>query len=332
MATIKEIAKIAGVSQATVSRVLNLDETLSVSKKTKDKIFAAASSLNYSKHLRNKPKKILSKVAIVEWYTRQKELDDVYYYSIRLGIEKKAQDLGLEIINLFHEDSFKALKDIDGIIAIGKYSTVQIKQLSQLCAKIVFVDCNTLCMNVNCVVPDFEGAVASVINHFRSHQLSKIGMLSGVEKTSDQLETVNDRRLISFKNILSTENLFDERYLFYGAFSAESGYSMMKNAIAQLGDELPEAFFVANDSMAVGALRALKEANINVPQRVSLIAFNDISISRFIIPSLSTVQVYTEQMGEAALNLLSQQFDEQNFPPQMVTLATRLILRNSSIN
>src|SRR5699024_7648490 len=101
----------AGVSSATVSRVLNEDETLSVSNETKEKIFKAAKTLAYTKH----QKKILkkeAKIAIVQWYTEQEEANDLYYLSIRLGIEKRAEAEGYEVVRVFQDTPFEMSTDI----------------------------------------------------------------------------------------------------------------------------------------------------------------------------------------------------------------------------
>lgn len=94
MATIKDIANLAGVSPATVSRVLNYDSGLSVGQETKKKIFEAAEMLNYTKHHKNQlgDKQILR---LIQWYNEEEELEDLYYLAIRLGIEKKLRNLGL---------------------------------------------------------------------------------------------------------------------------------------------------------------------------------------------------------------------------------------------
>ncbi|MBP2966752.1 LacI family DNA-binding transcriptional regulator, partial [Acinetobacter baumannii] len=86
MATIKDIAKLANVSQATVSRVLNYDSTLSVGDETKKKIFEAAEELEYTKHKKVKHVE-KGKIAIFQWVTEKDELDDVYYLSLRMGAE-----------------------------------------------------------------------------------------------------------------------------------------------------------------------------------------------------------------------------------------------------
>ena len=143
MATLKDIAKLAKVSQATVSRVLNKDETLSVSQKTKHRILTVADELGYQKHLKttNSPQ-VRQKIAIVQWYSQQEELNDLYYYSIRIGIEKRAQELDYDIVRYFDNDISKVSADVVGLIAIGKFSTYQITELEKLSDKLVFVDIN----------------------------------------------------------------------------------------------------------------------------------------------------------------------------------------------
>ena len=106
---------------------------------------------------------------------------------------------------------------------------------------------------------------------------------------------------------------------------------MMKELIDELGNRLPSAFFMASDALAVGALRALQEASIPVPDRVSLISFNDTSIAKHVYPPLSTVTVYTEEMGKQAIHSLLQDLQRGDSGiPTMHTLATRLTIREST--
>ena len=123
MVTLKDIAKRVGVSPATVSRVLNQDKTLSVSQQTKQNILQATKELGYTKHrkVQNDSPATL-KIALVQWYSKQEELNDLYYYAIRLGLEKRAQELQHQLLRYFHNDFSEIPDDIDGIIAIGKFS------------------------------------------------------------------------------------------------------------------------------------------------------------------------------------------------------------------
>ena len=333
MATIKDIANIAGVSPATVSRVLNHDQSMSVSDETRQKIFDIAEELQYKKIKRGSNRNSHNhRIAIVEWYTEEEELDDLYYYAIRLGVEKKAQELGYDVMRFFNNEELNHLDQVDGIIAIGKFSTQKIKELELYTDKLVFIDSNTLAYGHSCVTTDFENSVIAVLNHFLEKQHQQIGLLIGQEQTSDKTTTLSDPRLLAFKNYLTKKQLYQEKYVKIGNFSSESGYSMMKELVANLGDQLPTAFFMASDALAVGALRALQEADIPVPDRVNVIAFNDTSIAKYVYPPLSTVTVFTEEMGRQGLQLLHEKF-QHNEPsiPRMITLATKLTLRKSSL-
>lgn len=332
MATLKDIAKLANVSQATVSRVLNKDETLSVSPKTRQRILTIANELAYQKHLKttNSPQ-ARQKIAIVQWYSQEEELNDLYYYSIRLGIEKRAQKMGYDIVRSFNNESLDLTKDIVGLIAIGKFSTHQIAELENLSDKLVFVDSDTLNAGYPCVTTDFDNAVIKVLDYFLEQGLTKIGMIAGEEHTTDGKEILIDQRFRTYKNYASDHGLYKSNHVFIGPFSTTSGYELMKRAIAELGDDLPQAFFVANDTLAIGALRALQEANISVPNRVSLISFNDTPLTQQVFPTLSSVTVFTEEMGRTAVDVLNRQLLNLDVIPSMTRLATQLTLRDSSL-
>ncbi|GGB48449.1 LacI family DNA-binding transcriptional regulator [Virgibacillus dakarensis] len=329
MATIKDIAKKVNLSIATVSRVLNDDPTLSVGEETKRRIFHAAEELNYQKHLMKRVKKQL-RIAIVQWYTEQEELNDMYYYAIRAGAEKQIENKQYEFIRLFQHADQKIIKKIDGIIAIGKYSESQMKQLQQWCPAVCFVDNRYAFPMYDSVVGDFHLATVSALAHFISRKHTKIGMLAGEEKFTDSTEMLADPRYESFRRYMKEKQLFKEKYCFKGPFSVDSGYQMMENAIRTLKDDLPSAFFCANDSIAIGALRALSDHRIDVPNRVEIIGFNDASVAKYVSPSLSTVRVPTELMGETAVSLLEDRIFYGRTVAKQVTLATELVIRNSS--
>ena len=334
MATIKDIAERAQVSTATVSRVLNNDKSMSVSAETKQRIFEVADELDYTKHKKQHPSKTATnKLAIVQWYTKEEELDDLYYYSIRVGLEKHAQELGFDLVRIFNNDPLTDAQNVDGIIAIGKFSANQIKSLAKLNSNLVFVDSDTLNADYSCVCTDFQNSVTNVLDHFINQGQTKIGMLAGEEATSDRKLSLIDPRFSTFKHYLSENGLYNSKYVYVGPFTTDAGYKMMKAAINELGADLPQAFFAANDALAIGALRALQEANLSVPDRVSLISFNDTSAAKFVYPPLSAVTVYTKEMGQAAVDLLKRKLDQQDLGvPRMIKIATKLTLRGSSLN
>ena len=334
MATIKDIAEKAGVSQSTVSRVLNLDETLSVSEDTRNRIFRIAEDLHYQKKSRKTiPQAGLDshKIVIFEWYTREEELDDLYYYAIRIGLERQAQELGYEIIRIFSKDDWSLMQEADGIIALGKFSPKTIQDLESYGKPLIFVDSNTLYLGHSCVTTDLEDSVIMVLDHFLEKGHEDIGLLVGREQTADAIPLLMDPRQRTFQQYLTAKGFYQERFVAVGEFSTESGYQLMEQLIQTLGNDLPTAFFMASDALAVGALRSLQEHQIAVPDRVSLISFNDTSIAKYVYPALSPGPVYTEEMGKQAIQMLWQTFQgTQPSVPYMVKLATKLTIRDSS--
>ena len=126
MVTIKKIAEEAGFSQATVSRLLKGDSTLSVGEETRKTIINTALSLGYD---RSKIKTTIEKIALLFWITNQEELQDLYFHQLRLSIEKYAQENNLDIVTLKYEDGIESLpKQISGFIGVGFFSSEETKK------------------------------------------------------------------------------------------------------------------------------------------------------------------------------------------------------------
>ncbi len=327
MATIKDIAERAGVSSATVSRVLNYDATLSVADETKKRVFEAAEELSYRK--RSSKRYVEQKIAVVHWYTEKEELNDLYYLSIRLGIEERCKEIGMTPEVYFY-NQIKDIKaaEIEGIIAVGKFSDQQVKELTAINPMVVFVDYSPNEDKYDAVVIDFEIATKKIVDYFISTNHSEIGFIGGRELLKGNTEPLEDLREKSFRSYLEEKGLFDERYVYVGAFSVDDGYNLMQQAIQELGEDLPTAFFMSSDVMAIGSLRALHEAGIAIPERVSIIGINDMSVSKYLYPSLSTVRVYTEVMGETAVDTLLERMEGRKIAKK-VFISTKLMIRQS---
>ncbi|MFD1548750.1 LacI family DNA-binding transcriptional regulator [Levilactobacillus fuyuanensis] len=331
-ATLKDIAKTVGVSLATVSRVLNYDRTLSVSESTRKQIFEVAEDLNYTKSKRraNAPVKQL-RVAIVQWYSKSKELDDLYYMAIRLGLEKRCEQLNMLATRTFQNNLQAIDPDVDAVIAIGKFSDEQVQTLSQLTGNLVFVDQDQLGHGYDSVVTDFDVAVDQVVDYFWQHDQHEIGLICGSESTTDGKLDVLDPRYTAYCRDLQERGAFDPKLVFTGDYTSESGYEQMQAAVTRLGANLPHAFFVSNDPMAAGALKALRENEIAVPERVSLFSFNDTTIAKYVFPELSSVHVNTEMLGAEAADLVADRLQTGRQTPQRVTIGTELVVRESTL-
>ena len=167
MATIKDIAQKANVSSATVSRILNEDDTLNVPESTRNRVFQIASELHYVKKGKSKRTEKALTFAIVQWYSLKQELEDSYYFTIRMGVEQYCSRHGIALKRIFKDDLNieENLKDVDGIVCIGKFSTAQIKKLSHYQENIIFVDMEVQPLKENCIVLDFSTAIYDVLSH-----------------------------------------------------------------------------------------------------------------------------------------------------------------------
>lgn len=328
-ATLKDIAKEAGVSLATVSRVLNKDQSLSVGDGTRKRIFAVAERLQYSKNKSRNVSTTRKRLAIVQWYSESKEQDDLYYMSVRMGIEQRGQQQQFEVTRIFQNNLQELGGDVDAIIAIGKFSAPQVTEMAAVTDNLVFVDDDQFDAGYDSVVTDFRLATEKVVDYFWQRNFHQIGFIHGAEMTTDHQLEVVDRRMLGFRAAMERRHAYDPKLVFKGDYTSESGFKLMQKAIQTLGDQLPVAFFVANDPMAAGALKALQSNGIQVPERVKLFSFNNTSLATFVYPELSSVQVDTELMGATAVDLVTSRLAGRK-TTKRVELGTSLIERAST--
>lgn len=328
MATIKDIAQLAGVSPATVSRVLNYDQELSVGQQTRQKIFEAAETLNYTKHKKNQRNE-KNTLRLVQWYSSDEELEDLYYLSIRLGIEKKAEELQVTLL----KETLAELSEtpVDGTIALGKFDHQEIDLLKTSQTNLLLVDFDGSTQEVDSLVVDYAQALQQVIDYFESNGHQNIGMLAGKEYSKSQHQLLPDLRLQAFKEIMINKGQGSNQTTIEAmAFSVEAGYQAMSTYLSQGKGPQLTALFAANDALAIGALKALQEAEFSIPHDMEVIGFNDVSVAKYVSPALSTIRVYTEWMGELAVETCLASAREMAPVSKKITLNTELILREST--
>lgn len=328
MVTIKEIAQKSGFSTSTVSRLLNNDASLSVSPKTKSKILNTALSLGYE---RKYIKTIIEKIALLFWITDTEELEDVYFKEMRLQIEKYAHEKNMELIIIKKQDGIdKIPKDISGFIAIGGFSTNEILELNKITKNGVFIDSNPTPDLYDSVQPNTSRITDKALDYFINAGHTNIGFIGGTYLNHDTNVHEKDIREIAFRTYLSNKNLLNEDNIFIDKkFSVETGYKMTKKAINTLKDNLPTAFFIASDAIAIGVLQALNEHNISIPQRVSVISINNIDISKYVSPPLSTFHIDIPELCKTSISLLSEQIIDGRTIKKTVLLNSELIIRKS---
>lgn len=325
MATLKDVAKEAHVSTATVSRVLNDDPSLNVPQETRQIVLEAAQKLNYVKKKKVTVHSTFT-MGIVHWYSIQQEIDDPYYLSIRQGVEDFCRQNSIRLIRTFKEDIHytDSLKDVDGLVCIGKFSQDEMQEFEKITRNIIFLDMTTPQISVNTMTLDFENAVYDALNYLVLLGHQKIGYLGGKEFLEDH-SLYNDIRLSSFIHYCQERHIEYQPYIIEEKYSSESGYTMMCELINK--NCLPDAIFAASDPIAIGAIRALQDHHIKVPEDISIIGFDDIRAASYTNPPLTTIFAPAFEMGQYGANII---FHMQNMKtPLKIILPCTLIERES---
>ncbi|SHK17579.1 LacI family DNA-binding transcriptional regulator [Paramaledivibacter caminithermalis] len=345
MVTIKDIAEMAGVSIATVSRTLNQDKTLSISDETRQRILEIAEELQYkTRKERNKYKRQAVKqkhdIGLLLLYSQREELNDPYYLSIRHSIKEEGIQCGFNIIEMFYNSEIKKnIKkySLNGLIVVGsqgQYEKTNCHELLTDIEHVVFVDFDPEVESADSVMMDFKKSVKEAIYYLIDLGHEKIGFIGGKEIRITELEhsssaKIEDIRELVYYEILRKENkLCPEYVIVEGEYSCEQGYESMKKLIEQ-GD-MPSAVFIASDTMAIGALKALSEKKIKVPGDVAIVSCNDIATAEFVVPALTTIRANTELMGIMAVRTMKERIAYDRGVGIQVFIPTKLIIRQSS--
>lgn len=340
MATIRDVAKQARVSPATVSRVLNNDLTLSVSVETRERILEVAKSLNYQIPHRkkiSKEKKEKFHIVLIANSSAEEEISDPYFSELRNRVENQCFQLGIDILDTYrlYDSEFLDINDskkIDGALILGHVNPNISETLKDKIDKYLCLDFSIDDNLHDTVMIDFEKASNLALTHLFKSNHNQIGFIGGLtyEYSKEKGKTAAmDSRHRAFIKRMEKENKYNPKNIHIGNFTMADGYRLMKEAILQ-GD-LPEAFFIASDPMAVGALRALNEFNVKVPEEVAIVSFNNLEMAAFASCPLTSVHVPMKEMAEIGVKLLISRMNNRKMPLKII-LPTELVIRESCGN
>lgn len=337
----KEIAKIAGVSRSTVSRVIN--NYSNVPPNTKEKVLKVIREYNYVPHasarmLRGKKSKTIGLV-IVD-FKKSSEIhkiyDNVYFGPFTTAVIDYADKKGYNVLvtTVYKISDYKKVREIfysktiSGAIFIGvKNDDPDIKRLIDEKFKVAIVDQE--------IKDDDEGFNKSIIvnmdNVGGAYEATKYLIDLGHRKiahiTGDMDKYSGFARVDGYKRALKDAGIpFDAHFVVKGNFIEESGY----NAIYKLFKKVkPTAIFASNDQMAIGAMQALEEKGYSVPDDISIIGFDDISLSRYLKPALTTMNVSLSQMAELCVENLIKSIEEETEITAKFFVRPKLIVRET---
>ncbi|KMK74817.1 LacI family DNA-binding transcriptional regulator [Alkalihalobacillus pseudalcaliphilus] len=329
MAKIKDIAEQSGFSISTISRVLNNDASLSVSDETRETIYEIADKLNYRKKM-VRPR--VKNIALLYWLSDIEELEDVYFKTMRLEVEELAKQFNVELSIYKKTGGIEQIPStIEGFIAIGTFSNDEVEVLRSITLKGVFIDAIEEVRGYDFVRADLEQITIQAVDYFLEQGHRSIGFIGGTYYNPNNKRDEMDIREKAFRRYLKEKEILDENMIYQNrGFSVSNGYQLMLNAIEQLGEQLPSAFFIAADPIAVGCLQALNEKGVQIPNRVSIISVNNISVSKYVSPPLSTFHIDLKEICRNALEMLLEQLLNKRQITKKVYIGSELIKRRST--
>ncbi len=333
MATIRDIAKLAEVSPSTVSRVLNHDETINVSLETRKRIFEVAENLSYQKASRTpRMNSDTTTIGLIHWYSELQEINDPYFLSIRMGIEMECKLNNINLIKIYRDENIVynlGEQKLDGLILLGQFDKGQIEHLKRQCENIVLIHTSTPSFDFINIQVDFILLTRNVLDYLISKGHQHIAYIGGREHIIGSSKLPTDPREDEFINYLSKLNLYNEHYVKVGNYDFKDGYELMHSLIKENKNHIPSAVFIASDTLAIGAMRALNELGLSIPDDIAIISCNDIPTSQYTSPPLSTVKIHTEDMGQYGVKFLLEQIKGTFKESFKVIVPHELIIRES---
>jgi len=334
--TIKNVAEAAGVSIATVSFVLNKRPGQVISEPVRKKVLEAARELNYapSAAAATLARKQTANVAIV-FYRNDHLITNQFYSFVVQGAIKEAAANEYNILFSFMHDEYKDYSDLpkvirekntEGVLFIHQVSEPLIKELDRMGIAAVGVDSHPFIESLNGVYVDNRKGGTLAAEHFIEHGHKNVVMLNA---RSDAI-SVEERRK-GFLDTLKKNGLeasVRKAVVTAPRFDFQAGYQKC----AELLKKRPEVtgIFAANDEMAAGALRAAHEAGRKVPEELSVIGFDDIIMSHYVDPPLTTIGSDKEGLGRLAMRRLLDLVAKKDTETRREILDVELVLREST--
>lgn len=327
--TIYDIARLAGVSTATVSKVFN--ERGSISEETKKKIMKISKELNYQ------PSIVASALTGKKTYTIGLLIPDLvnpFFAELTRNVEDRAHELGFNLVicntdnDLHKEMKYIQLlqqKQVDGIvIATGVRNDKLLKELVQRQIPLVLVAREmSLLAASRVLVDDFVGGYSA------TSYLAELGHKKIAVVTENLSLASSKERVRGYRHALDEAGLdYMEAYIKESDFSLEGG-SLAASELLDATDP-PTAIFACNDLLAIGAIQAAKQRKIRIPEQLSIVGFDNTLLATISDPPLTTVAQPIQAMGSQVVDLITGEINNSKAVKQRIVLLPELVIRQSA--
>lgn len=331
MTTIRDVARLAGVSLGTVSNVLN--ELPTVSEENRERVERAIAQLGYRRNqaasqLRSNRSNAIGLVI--------PDITNPFYPEVARGVDDAAQKAQYNVFLCNkdrsiqkEEDAIEALlsKNVDGILLFKpRISVEKMKAISEQCA-LVLLDTEPSCVICDTVnVEDYQG-MENAVREVSQQGHRRIAFVAGLQDSYS-----SSRRLDAYLDTLRRLKLpVIPEYIFQGDYTAKSGREALKRLMTL--EQPPTAVMTANDMMALGAIVGAYDMRIRVPVDLSIVGYDDIQNAQWTYPRLTTVWYPKYEMGETAVRLLIERIEAKRkrrcLEQRNLVLDTRVMLRDT---
>lgn len=333
--TIKDVARLSGLSLSTVSLVIN--KRGYVSRETREKVLKVVNDLSY--HPTRSARGLASKTSgnlgfiLSDYHFSQSEQ---FYTKIFLGTEFEARNHNYYILLTTVSKTFNAKnevprflleRNVDGVIIAGKVTGKLIDYIDALGIPIVLVDYDSKKRGHSTVVTDNRTGARMAMEHLLDLGHRSVAFIAGDIEHPSIAE-----RFGGFQDVLHEHNIIPDEQLIvvdqptlWGSDGAEA-----IDKILQRG-KLPTAVFAANDSMAIGCVKLLRERGLKIPADVAVVGFDDLEMSSHLEPPLTTVRVLKEEMGKLAVLRLVEMIRSKSRAMVNTHVPVELVIRASTV-
>lgn len=329
-ATIFDVAKRAGVSIGTVSRVLNNRDR--VSPDTRERVLKAIRDLDY--HANALARGLASQQTATLGLVIP-QVNDPFFFQIVRGVEEAATAANYSLLiasqsrlpasehrylHLFRRGHVDAM-----VLASIEVHVQEVQQIMEQGIPIVLVQLD-IGKDIPIFLADNYSGGRTIAEHLVvDHHYERVAYITGTDHTSDSRE-----RLRALRDVLQENGLdLPARYIVRGDYLRDSGYHAMQQLLEL--DEPPLAVFAANDQMAIDAIMAIKERGLRIPEDIAVVGFDDIPMASYVSPPLTTVHQPVYELGwhaaRLALDILNG--DQARIAPRKMLLPTSLVIRRS---
>jgi len=329
MATLYDIVRVTGLSNATVSRVINGSSV--VSEKTRKIVLDAAKELGFQPNLaaRMLARKRTDTIGVIF-----PEIDNGFYVQVLRGIDNAATEANLNLLTAFYHDKAGLTNTIQSLAASGRTDSIvminndlsdrQVKNLVNDAVPIVMIGHSAeTSATFDVVGIDNTNGAADAVTHLLKKGVKTIMLMTGPADNFDSIQRMNGARLAYEEAGMD----FSEAILLESNFTYEGGIEHMTEYL-ESGNPLPEAVFAFNDRMALGAIEALRGKGKSVPEDLLFLGFDDTEIALY--AGLTSIHVPMKDIGYEAANLAIRRIDQDQFNPSTITVTTSLTVRGST--